>query len=173
MLSSDVDTAISKFSQFINKVNSIVSSGDKSISTLNSIKTAEHDISIYDQLIKSSLQEMNRFKKWSKGNEESEILSKVASYKPTKEKSEILSNHAILKNILKSIDDIKRKWNNRKEEEEEIIRRAERRRREEEEEREAQERRSRNDSSSSSSSSSSFSGFGGGGSGSSGSSSDW
>ena len=147
---------------------SLISSSVGSVqSMLSKYKTAEQKISNWKSLVNSAISDMERYKRWGRSSEESEISSAVSSFESKVRgynKSNLLKLVSELESLLSKIDDMRRKWKRRKEEEEEE---EERRRRA------AAAAASSYSSSHSSSSSSSFGGFGGGSSGGGGAGGSW
>jgi len=102
---------------------SLISSSVGSVqSMLSKYKTAEQKISNWKSLVNSAISDMERYKRWGRSSEESEISSAVSSFESKVRgynKSNLLKLVSELESLLSKIDDMRRKWKRRKEEEEE------------------------------------------------------
>lgn len=167
LLQTNIDDAISNYKSFKSKIESIVSTGQSSTSTLSSIKYATSNTQNAKSKIDSALDDMNRYKSWAKSGEKDEIDSVVASFYKNTEK-DVLKLNKILESVISKINDMRSKWKKRKDDEE-----YEEKRKKDDERRRREDDERRSSYSSSSSSSSSFGGFGGGSSGGGGATSGW
>lgn len=178
LILSNTDEAVENSERFKSRISTIIDKSKNVINTLSSIESAKSEFEKSDSIIKSKLDEMNKYSKWSKNGEKKIIEDKVLDFNNNKSnlgnKPDYLKLNSNLSELISDINKMKSKWSSRKSQEEEEIRllqSALQRQRKREEE-------SRNSNYggggySGGGGGSSFSSFGGGGSGGGGASSNW